>query len=161
MTLPSTAFISDADYCAIEGALQSTEKGRRFLRVYAGRSRSLESVRLLKSISRLHRAALGTPGLNAEVCRDLASILKSVASHRRKALECGEGTARSNILMSGLEEIEACLIVLIELLEERAFESLSGGLPASPPQPVSEAHSLAYSAKLFDELSGFSPSEPQ
>ncbi len=47
MTSISMTSIPDADYCAIEDALQSTEKGRRFLRAYVDRNRSLESRRLL------------------------------------------------------------------------------------------------------------------
>src|SRR5208337_1390942 len=88
MTIPSMASLSEADYCAIEDALQATEKGRRFLGAYADRNRSLESLRLLRSISRLHRAALGFPGFGAQVSRDIAMMLKCVAMSRRKAAEC-------------------------------------------------------------------------
>src|SRR5208282_5181732 len=131
MTTPSMTSIAEADYCAIEDALQSTEKGRRFLRAYTERNRSLESRRLLRSISRLHRAALGAPGLNAEVCRDLVSVLKSVARHRQKALECDDPASRSGMLASTLQEVEACLITLIESIEERAFDTLSNDLAGS------------------------------
>ena len=71
MTTFSMASLSEADYCALEDALLATEKGRRFLRAYVDRNRGLETLRLLRSISRMHRAALGVPGVNAEVCRDL------------------------------------------------------------------------------------------
>src|SRR5215813_6990349 len=112
MTIPS--MISEADYCAIEDALQSSEKGRRFLRAYADRNRSFESRRLLRSISRLHRAALGAPGLNAEAHRDLASVLRSIAKHKQAASQCSDVGTRSAILSASLEEIESCLIALIE-----------------------------------------------
>jgi hypothetical protein len=129
MTIPS--MISESDYCAIEDALQSSEKGRRFLRAYADRSRSFESRRLLRSISRLHRAALGGPGLNAEAHRDLASVLKSVAKHKQIASQCGEAGTRAAILAASLEEVEACLITLIEAVEERAFDTLNCGVPGA------------------------------
>ena len=50
MATPSKNTIAEADYGAIEDALQSTEKGRRFLRAYTERNRSLETRRLLRSI---------------------------------------------------------------------------------------------------------------
>src|SRR5208282_5810638 len=105
MTTPSMTSIAEADYCAIEDALQSTEKGRRFLRVYIERNRSLESRRLLRSISRLHRAALGAPGLNAEISRDLSSVLRIVGTRRQAAQRCQDPSSRSAALESGLEEV--------------------------------------------------------
>ncbi len=160
MTIPLTASISETDYCAIESALQNSEKGRRFLRAYIDRNRGLESIRLLRSISRLHRAALGTPGLNAEVCRDLASVLKSVAKHRRTALDCGEEAARCGILMGSLEEVEACLITVIESLEERVFDAFVK-MEATSPERIEEAHSDAFSSKLHGELSIYFSTESQ
>ena len=115
----STASLSETDYCALEDALLATEKGRRFLRTYVDRNRGLETLRLLRSISRMHRAALGVPGVNAEVFRDLTSVLKIVSKRREQASECPDTTARSQCLMAGLEEIEAGVITLIELIEER------------------------------------------
>lgn len=106
MTTPSTTSIAEADYGAIENALQSTEKGRRFLRTYIERNRSLESRRLLRSISRLHRAALGEPGLNAEISRDLSSVLRTVSRHRKAAAKCSDLFARSAALENSLEEVE-------------------------------------------------------
>ena len=119
MTTFSTAPLSESDYCALEDALLTTEKGRRFLRTYVDRNRGLETLRLLRSISRMHRAALGMPGVNAEVCRDLTGVLKIVSKRREEASECSDAAARSQCLLAGLEEIEACTITLIELIEER------------------------------------------
>lgn len=161
MTIPSMALISEPDYCAIEDALQSTEKGRRFLRAYVDRNRSLESRRLLRSISRLHRAALGAPGVNAEVCRDLVSVLRSVAAHRQRALECADPAVRSGMLSSGLEEVEASLMALIEAIEERAFEQLSDRLAGSPLETGDDIYSPARSARLFGELSSYFATGPR
>ncbi len=160
MTTFSTALISEADYCAIEDALQSTEKGRRFLRAYVDRNRGLESLRLLRSISRLHRAALGAPGLNAELSRDLTAILKNVSRCRQKASECETETAGIAVLTTGFEEIEACLIALLESLEERTFDSLNQG-PTTRFQGVSEIYSTDRSAKLYGELSSLFSTEPR
>src|SRR5271166_5901117 len=110
MTIPPTALISEADYCAIEDALQSSEKGRRFLRAFAYRNRSLESLRLLRSISRLHRAAFGNPGMNAEICRDLVSVLRSASRQRQAAFTCYDPAGRASMLGGALEEVEACLM---------------------------------------------------
>jgi hypothetical protein len=158
MTIASNALISEADYCAIEDALQSTEKGRRFLRAYTGRNRSLESRRLLRSISRLHRAALGAPGMNAEVCRDLASVLRSVSRHRQRAADCSDAAERSIMLAGGLEEAEACLIALIESIEERTFETLNEGCHF---ETFDDPHPGAKPEKLFGELSAFFSGEPR
>ncbi|MGO9546297.1 MAG: hypothetical protein ACLPPF_16065 [Rhodomicrobium sp.] len=161
MTSISMTSIPDADYCAIEDALQSTEKGRRFLRAYVDRNRSLESRRLLRSIARLHRAALGTPGQNAEVCRDLVSVLKYVAKHRRTAAGYVDPAARSGVLTCALEETEACLIALVESLEERAFETLGEGVSISRFEMADETYSVARAARLFGELSSFFSNDPR
>ena len=100
---------------------------------------ALKSRRLLRSISRLHRAALGEPGLNAEICRDLSSVLRSVSRHRQTALRCGDQPSRLATLENSLEEVEACLISLIEFIEERAFETLEGrAIAASPFEDMKE-----------------------
>lgn len=130
MRIASMASISEAEYSAIENALQATQKGRRFLRAFVERNRSWEFRNLLRSIARLHRAATGAPGLNAEVSRDLASVLRSVARHKRTAAGCPDAKLRSRMLTSSLEEVEANLIALIESLEERAFEALGNGSPS-------------------------------
>ncbi len=161
MTTPSQNSIAEADYGAIEDALQSTEKGRRFLRTYIERNRSLESRRLLRSISRLHRAALGEPGLNAEICRDLSSVLRSVSKQRQTALQCDGLLSRSATLERSLEEVEACLISLIELIEERAFEALDGRAIASPFEDMQELFPAGHSAQLLGELSSYFSSDPR
>ncbi len=153
--------IAEADYCAIEDALQSTSKGRRFLRAYLERNRSLESRRLLRSISRLHRAALGEPGLNAEISRDLSAVLRSVSKHRQAALRCSDPSSRSAALESSLEEVESCLISLIESIEERAFETLGGSAVASPFEDAAELFPAGHSAELFAGLSSLFASDPR
>ncbi len=159
MTTPSLTSIPEADYCAIEDTLQSTEKGRRFLRAYTERNRSLESRRLLRSISRLHRAALGAPGINAEVCRDLISVLRSVSKHRQAATACVNPGSRSVMLENGLDEVEACLIALIESIEESAFESLGSGIQGSGLED--ELSQAGRTARLFGELSSYLSVEPR
>jgi hypothetical protein len=153
--------ISEADYCAIEDALQSSEKGRRFLRAYADRNRSLESRRLLRSISRLHRAALGAPGLNAEAHRDLVSMLKSVVKQKQIASRCGDVNKRSGILTASLEEVEACLIALIESIEERAFDTLAGGIPGAELDAADEIASSRHPAGLFGDCPSYFSSGPR
>ncbi len=160
MMTPSMTSIAEADYCAIEDALQATEKGRRFLRAYTERNRSLESRRLLRSISRLHRAALGEPGVNAEVCRDLTSVLRSVSKHRREARECIHLASRQALLESSLDEVEACLIALIESIEERTFDMLGSGVQSYRIEDADEV-SPGGNTRLFGELSTFFSSEPR
>jgi hypothetical protein len=159
MTTP-TPSIAEKDYCAIEDTLQSTEKGRRFLRKYVELNRSLESRRLLRSISRLHRAALGAPGLNAEISRDLSSVLRSVNRRRQLAFQHNDPASRAAALAHGLEEVEACLISLIESLEDRALEAL-GSTPQSPFEDMEDLFPGSHSAKLFGELSSYFTSEPR
>ena len=158
----STASLSDTDYCALEDALLATEKGRRFLRTYVDRNRGLETLRLLRSISRMHRAALGVPGVNAEVCRDLAGVLKIVSKRREQTSECPDDTARSQCLMAGLEEIEAGVITLIESIEERMAgelqDEVSSARPVSAP---GDGYSPERTAKLFGELSSYFTAEPR
>jgi hypothetical protein len=153
MTTSPTAPISEADYCAIEDALQATEKGRRFLGAYVDRNRSLESLRLLRSISRLHRAALGFPGFGPQVSRDIAMMLKCVARSRRKAAECDSDETRLAIYSGALEEIEAFLIVLLESVEEKAFDAADNPSPSKRFSETSDLQSPDRAAKLFGELS--------
>ena len=155
MTTPSTTSIAEADYGAIENALQSTEKGRRFLRTYIERNRSLESRRLLRSISRLHRAALGEPGLNAEISRDLSSVLRTVSRHRKAAAKCSDLFARSAALENSLEEVKSCLISLLESIEERAVETLGNTTVPSPFEDMEELFPGGQNARLFGELSSY------
>jgi hypothetical protein len=158
----STASLSDADYCALEDALLATEKGRRFLRTYVDRNRGLETLRLLRSISRMHRAALGVPGVNAEVCRDLAGVLKIVSKRREQASECPDATARSQCLLRGLEEIEAGVITLIESIEERMAGELQDEVSSARPVAApGDGYSTERTAKLFGELSSYFTAEPR
>jgi hypothetical protein len=161
MTIPSTAPLSESDYCSIEDALQSSEKGRRFLRAYVDRNRGLEALRLLRSISRLHRAALGTPGPNGEICRDLSAMFKSVSRYRQAASQCDNDAARSHTLANGLEEIEASLLALIESLEEKAWESFDDSIPESPSLSSNEVNSGDRTSKLYGELSSYFSAEPR
>ena len=158
MTTYPAASLSEADYYALEDALLSTEKGRRFLRVYVDRNRGLETLRLLRSISRMHRAALGLPGVNAEVCRDLTGVLRIVSKRREQASECFDDGARCKSLSAGLEEVEACVITLIESIEERMANSLQDeereGLHLEPESQPSER-----TAKLFGELASYFSAE--
>ncbi len=155
----SPASLSEADYCALEDALLATEKGRRFLRTYVDRNRGLETLRLLRSISRMHRAALGVPGVNAEVCRDLTSVLQLVSRRREQASELPDIAARSQSLTAGLEEIEACVITLIELIEERMAGPLQE--EASSAWFSGDSCSPERTAKLFGELSSYFTAEPR
>ena len=123
MTIPSEAIITDVDYNAIEDTLQSTQKGRRFLRAYLERNRSFKSRRLLRSISRLHRSALGAPGIPSEVSRDLASMAKDVARNRKLAAACRSVDDRMRYLSRSLEDVEASLMALIKSLDERRVEA--------------------------------------
>lgn len=157
MTTFSIAPLSEADYCALEDALLASEKGRRFLRAYVDRNRGLETLRLLRSISRLHRAALGVPGANAEVCRDLAGVLKVVAKNREEASECADAAARSQILMAGIEEIESCVLTLIESIEEKL--ACQWQEEASSVRTAEEDHASERTAKLFGELSSYFSSD--
>jgi hypothetical protein len=161
MNTPSTNVLADSDYGAIEDALQATAKGRRFLRAYIERNRSLESRRLLQSISRLHRAALGEPGLNAEICRDLSTVLRSVNRHRQAALKCNDPSARLGAFERGLEEVESCLISLIETIEDKAFESLGSRTIGSPFDDVEELFPGGRTAQLFGELSSYLSDDPR
>jgi hypothetical protein len=161
MTTFSMASLSEADYCALEDALLATEKGRRFLRTYVDRNRGLETLRLLRSISRMHRAALGVPGVNAEVCRDLTGVLKLISKRRERASECSDA-ARSECLMAGLEEIEACVITLIESIEERMVGQLQDEMSATRLGGGSgDGYSPERTAKLFGELSSYFSAEPR
>jgi hypothetical protein len=160
MTTFSMAPLSEADYCALEDALLATEKGRRFLRTYVDRNRGLETLRLLRSISRMHRAALGVPGVNAEVCRDLTGVLKIVSKRREQASECADAATRSQCLISGLEEIEACVITLIESIEERMAGQLQGEMSAAR-LASGDGYTPERTAKLFGELSSYFSAEPR
>jgi hypothetical protein len=154
----SPAPLSEADYDALEDALLSTEKGRRFLRAYIDRNRGTETLRLLRSISRMHRAALGVPGVNAEVCRDLTGILNVVAHRREKAAHCADSAEKASIVMSGLEEIEACVITLIESIEEKMAGPLQEADPGEPLELLGR-YSPERTAKLFGELSSYFTTE--
>ena len=161
MTTFSIAPLSEADYCALEDALLASEKGRRFLRTYVDRNRGLETLRLLRSISRMHRAALGVPGLNGEICRDLAGVLKIIAKRREEASECFSAEARHQALLSGLEEVEACVITLIESFEERMASHWQEEASAVRGQDESHHSTADRTAKLFGELSSYFSSDPR
>jgi hypothetical protein len=56
-------------------------------------------------------------------------VLRSVAKHKQIASRCGDANARSGILAESLEEVEARLIALIEVIEERTFNTLDCDIP--------------------------------
>jgi hypothetical protein len=162
MTTFPTAPLSETDYYALEDALLSTEKGRRFLRAYVDRNRGFETLRLLRSISRMHRAALGVPGANSEVCRDLTGVLKVISTRREKATTCGDEGAQSEVLLAALEEIEACVITLIESIEDRMASPLREHESIEPQLGSPLGHySPDRTAKLFGELSSYFSAEPR
>jgi len=148
MTIPQQSIISDADYNAIEDALHSSQKGRRFLRAYLERNRSLESRRLLRSISRLHRSALGAPGIPAEISRDLVAMAKDVARNRKLAAACRSAEDRTRYLSRSLQDVEASLLALIESLDERRLEAAGGDMETFGPNdgqpPVLHAELSSY-----------------
>ncbi|HZV21265.1 MAG TPA: hypothetical protein VE986_06935 [Hyphomicrobiales bacterium] len=162
MTTPSPTHLSDADYYAIEDALNASEKGRRFLSTYVHRNRGLETLRLLKSISKMYRTALGAPGVNAELLRDLSAMRKSISASRLKAFEYESDSERCSFLQSSLQEVEAGLIALIESVEEHAFPLPQRRLEAISPRPgIAENREGESEDRLFSELSSFFSAEPR
>ncbi len=159
MTLSFPALLSEVDYYSIESALRATEKGRRFLRSYLERNRSAESYRLLKSISRLHRATIGEPGLAAEVQRELNAVLDGLTRLRAKLPLCANEAARTLLLLQGLEEIEAALLALNEVVEERSEALSPGERNASGLNGIKPIGSSEKSEKLFGELNHFFSSD--
>jgi hypothetical protein len=151
MTSSSTLIISDTEYNAIEDALQSTQKGRRFLRAYADRNRSLELRKLLRTISRLHGAMLGAPGTNAQISRDLESVAKSVARGRKVASACRNADDRAKLLAANLQDVEATLLSLIESLEERNLEAARDEME---PSYAEDGHKHRLYAELSSYFSG-------
>jgi hypothetical protein len=109
----------------------------------------------------MHRAALGVPGINAEVCRDLAGVLKIVSKRREQASECPDATGRSQCLLAGLEEIEAGVITLIESIEERMAGELQDEVLSTRPVAPGDGYSSERTAKLFGELSSYFTAEPR
>jgi hypothetical protein len=155
MTTPSSALFSEADYSTIENALEATEKGRRFLRAYLERNRSSEIHRLLRSISRLHRATIGEPGLAAEMRRELDAVLDGLTRLRAKLPLCANETARTLLLLRGLEDIEAALLALNEAVEEREDGLSSAGRNTSSVDGLDSLYAPEQAEKLFGELSYF------
>jgi hypothetical protein len=162
MTTFPKALLSEADYFALEDALLSNEKGRRFLRAYVDRNRGMETLRLLRSISRMHRAALGVPGANSEVCRDLTGVLRIISIRKEAAASCQDEAAKSKCLSAAIEEIEACVITLIESIEDKMANSLQDSEPFAPhlDSPLS-LQCPDRTAKLFGELSSYFSAEPR
>jgi hypothetical protein len=156
---PPYAALSEADYGAIENALLSTEKGRRFLIAYADRNRGTETVRLLRSLSRLHRAALGAPGAGLDTIRDLTALLKQVSLARLKSELCGDDGARALALLNGLDEIESGLIVLIEALDERMSANADGEVIEALPYMCGPERDAAPRGSLYGELSSLFSSD--
>ncbi len=66
--------------------------------------------------------------------------------------------ARCGILLGSLEEIESCLLALIELLEERSLNSLYNDQPPLSFGASADANRVT---KLFGELSSLFAGEQQ
>ncbi len=115
----STGGLSQADYCAIEDALLRSTKGQDFLLEYLKRHRGGESLRLLRSISRLHRAALGSSGMGQRIMGDLATVSQTLTRVRTRAAACPGVNARAEVLEAGLDDVEATVLVLMETLEDQ------------------------------------------
>ena len=92
------------------------------------------------------------------MARDLVSVLTNVAKHRQAAFACRDAVARAKLLSGGLQDVEACLLALIELCEERAAETLEGsGLAFEAAEDGDCSRDLT--AMLHGELSGHFSSE--
>jgi hypothetical protein len=159
MTMTYPAFLSETDYSAIETALAETEKGRLFLRAYVERNRSSETQALLRNISRLHRATIGKAAAGADIRRDLRGLLQVATQLRTSMMLLHNGTPGSSLLSGTIEELEARLITLTEIIEDRSNDltydaSDPSGHGMSPINPT------GHSAKLFGELSHLFSAEP-
>jgi hypothetical protein len=99
--------------------------------------------------------------LNSEAYRDLVSVLKSVVNHKQAASRCGDLNARSGILAASLEEVEACLITLIESIEERAFDAVASGIPGAELDATDEINGPAHPERPFGELSSYFSNRPR
>jgi hypothetical protein len=86
-------------------------------------------------------------------------MLKLVSRRREEASECSDATARSQSLVAGLEEIEACVITLIESIEERMTGQLQEDVSAS--RLSGDGYTPERTAKLFGELSSYFSVEPR
>ncbi len=159
MTPPSPALLSEADYYSIESALRATEKGRRFLRAHLERNRSTEINKLLRSISRLHRATIGEPGLAAEMRRELNAVLDGLTRLRAKLPLCANEASRTLLLHQGLEEIEAALLALSEAVEERDEALTPGERNFSEFDRLRPMRGSEQTEKLYGELSHFFSSD--
>jgi hypothetical protein len=156
MTKTYPAFLSEAEFSAIENALAETEKGRLFLRAYVERNRSSETQALLRNVSRLHRATIGQAAAGIDICRDLRGLLQVVAQLRASMRLLHNGTPGSSLLTGAIEDLEARLMALAEIIEDRRNDPASdhSGHGMSPINPTGP------SAKLFGELSYLFSSEP-
>lgn len=154
MTTMEPAHLPEHDYFSIERALMATAKGRRFLLDYLHRNRSCETQKLLRSIARLHRAAVGAgPDFAADVQRDIGHVLQNLMRLRKSAPSLPDDAARLSGVLAGLQQVEAALIALAEAIEERSGGP-AGDEEAARPVDVDEPmQRSARTAKLYGELS--------
>lgn len=115
--------ISDEDYLAIEAALIATEKGRAFLAEYTVRNRTADTHRLMRSITRLHRATIGHRGFEDALRRDMETILQRLRT-MRTALPIEETGAKGG-WSHDLGQIEASVIALSEELQDRSAQQFA------------------------------------
>lgn len=147
MLTPHSSPLSEDEYFTIENSLMATAKGRRFLRCYLERNRGTEMQKLLSSIARLHRVTVGEAGFETALHRDLSSVLSNVTQLRE--------TIEVESVDLGLQQIEASLLALTEVVEER---SAGSGQEAQPPLASDGPHH-GREMKLFEELATlFAPS---
>ena len=129
------ADLSEVEFAAIQAAVMSTGRGRRFLAEYARRRRAEDAGRLRDAIERIEAHAIRSDVERArqrleseravEVVRQLAEVLKDLqpladARLRARAVEEAE-TRRESVKVGGLERRFAGLVAL----DERDIE---GGL---------------------------------
>jgi hypothetical protein len=60
-----------------------------------------------------------------------------------------------------LDEIEACLIALIEAIEERAFDTLACGTPCAELDATGDIAGLGHPPTLFGERSSHFSNRPR
>jgi hypothetical protein len=118
------ASLPEEDYDSIEQTIRATKKGQWFLQAYLERNRSPETEQILRSLTRLHRAAFGGSA-TGQIQRDIANLINEAARVRRSLAAVTSDASRAVILSHLADYILAELLAINELLEQDALQGTS------------------------------------
>ncbi|HLL28333.1 MAG TPA: hypothetical protein VKT73_11890 [Xanthobacteraceae bacterium] len=166
MTNPPSLPMSEADYEAIESAVQETARGRWFLGEHARRNRQADTKLVLSAIERLERSLRERPGAAGagRIHLDLVDMASAISRAKAeiaaiKPAEDREGkiaiaTDELGAIVGTTEKATSEILSAVERIQEIAWRLREQGIDPAICDLLDAQAAEAYTACSFQDLTG-------